>query len=143
MREGTVEDVAAIIHVRTSVLENHLDVAAMAVLGITSESLAANMTSGDLGCWVEEADDEVVAFAMTDKRDGQIFALFVLPGYEGRGFGRRLLAAAVAWLRQHGHGEAWLATGPGTRADGFYAALGWQADGFDARGEKVYRIEIA
>jgi GNAT superfamily N-acetyltransferase len=129
IRPGRASDMADITHVRTSVAENHLSVAQMAELGITPESIIAEMESGDLGCWVAEDVGRVIAFSMADRRDASIFALFVLPDHEGRGHGTRLLDACERWLRAQGHRSASLTTGRGTKAHDFYLRRGWQVTG--------------
>jgi GNAT superfamily N-acetyltransferase len=86
--------------------------------------------------WVAEDDGEVVAFCYADRDKASIWALFVRPGYEGRGLARSLLGMAVAWLFAQGHERVHLSTGAGTRADRFYAAQGW-------RREPVGATEIA
>ena len=129
IRPGRASDMADITHVRTSVVENHLSVAQMAELGITPESIIAEMESGDLGCWVAEDVGRVIAFSMADRRDASIFALFVLPDHEGRGHGTRLLDACERWLRAQGHRSASLTTGRGTKAHDFYLRRGWQVTG--------------
>ncbi len=115
----------AITHVRTSVTENHLSVAQMAEIGITPEAIIADMTAGHLGCFVAEEHGGIVGFSMADSRDGGLFALFVLPDHEGKGHGRALLAAAESWLAARGITEAWLSTGPETKAFAFYQRQGW------------------
>jgi GNAT superfamily N-acetyltransferase len=126
IRPGRAADMADITHVRTSVIENHLSVAQMAELGITPGSIIAEMESGDLGCWVAEDAGRVIAFSIADRRDGSIFALFVLPAHEGKGHGTRLLDACERWLMDQGHRSATLSTGRGTKAHGFYLRRGWQ-----------------
>jgi GNAT superfamily N-acetyltransferase len=51
---------------------------------------------------VVEVRGEVVAFAVGDARDGNIWALFVAPGHEGHGYGRRLHDIMVDWLAAQG-----------------------------------------
>lgn len=121
------EDMPAITHVRISVTENHLSIEQMAERGITRESVMADIAAGDLGAWVAEESGEIVAFAMADRRDGSLFALFTKPGCEGRGHGSALLAEAEAWLADTGHREFWLSTARGSRAAKFYAGKGWIA----------------
>ncbi len=125
IRAGLPSDMPAITHVRTSVRENHLSVEQMAARGII-----ADMEAGHLGTWVAEAEGRIATFSMADRRDGSIFALFVLPEHEGRGFGTALLAACENWFRQQGLREANLSTGRDTKAHAFYLHRGWlESDG--------------
>lgn len=135
-------NMAAVFDLRTSVVENHLGPEELAARGITPEGVQHDLDAGDLGGWVAEEGGCVVAFSMADRRDGQIFALFTLPGHEGRGHGTRLLAAATGWLRDRGFAEAWLTTDPGTRAERFYASRGWTRHGLAPNGEALFRLTL-
>jgi len=140
IRQGRPEDMGELLALRTSVVENHLSLAEMAARGITPEGVLASMAAGDLCCFVVEDEEGIAGFSMSDRRDGQVFALFVRPGKEGRGHGGQLLAAALDWLAERGHHNAWLTTGPGTRAERFYRARGWQPDGMAEDGDVVLRL---
>ena len=70
---------------------------------------------------------------MVDRRDGSIFALFVLPEFEGRGYGTALLVACENDLAARGIADAWLSTGSGTKAAAFYARHGWTPTGADPK----------
>ncbi|WP_373502826.1 N-acetyltransferase family protein [Aestuariivirga sp.] len=129
IRIGRAADMGDITRVRTSVTENHLSVEQMAAIGITPEGLIADMQAGDLGCWVAEAEGEVVGFSMADRRDGNVFALFVLPEHEGKGHGSALLDVCETWIKSHGIAEARLDTGAGTKAHAFYLRRGWRLTG--------------
>ena len=76
--------------------------------------------------WVAEVSGAIVAFCYADSVDGSIWALFVQPGWEGRGLARHLLGLAIDWLFATGHDSVALTTAAGTRADRFYAAHGWR-----------------
>jgi GNAT superfamily N-acetyltransferase len=132
IRNPRPEDLPAITQVRISVTENHLSVEQMAERSITPQSVIAEIAAGDLGAWVCEEKEEVVAFAMADRRDVSIFALFTKPGCEGRGYGSQLLAEAEAWLAAQGHREFWLSTARGSTAEKFYAHRGWMPAGENA-----------
>ena len=83
----------------------------------------------DLGrTWVVESDGEIVAFA-TGYKAGSIWALFVHPDHEGRGHGKALHSTMVNWLWSLGLSRLWLTTAPGSRAERFYIAQGWQPCG--------------
>lgn len=85
--------------------------------------------------WVVEERGEVVGFAVGDKRDGNVWALFVHPDHEGHGHGRRLHDAMVSWLWAQGLDRLWLTTDPSTRAQAFYEAADWQRAGQAEHGE--------
>jgi len=126
IRPGQVADLPAIMRIRTAVSENHLSVEQMAEIGITENSIATEMTEGDLGCWVAIDGGEIAGFSMADRRDGSIFALFMDAAHEGKGHGSALLAACETWLREQGHAKARLTTGRDTKAFAFYRRRGWQ-----------------
>lgn len=89
----------------------------------------------DLGrTWVVETDGEIVAFA-SGYNTGSVWALFVHPDHESRGYGKALHSTMVNWLWSQGHTRLWLTTDPGTRAERFYISQGWQPHGIVADGE--------
>ncbi|MBM3209257.1 GNAT family N-acetyltransferase [Candidatus Shapirobacteria bacterium] len=52
------------------------------------------------GIWVAENEDEIIGFCMA-RREGEnnrVGAIYVLPCYQGRGFGRLLIERAFDWL---------------------------------------------
>jgi ribosomal protein S18 acetylase RimI-like enzyme len=61
---------------------------------------------------------------------GEVYAIYVDPGCQGRGGGRRLLAAAEQKRAGAGFTDAslWVLAGNGP-ARGFYEAQGWHGDG--------------
>jgi len=70
--------------------------------------------------------------------------LAVLPEFEARGIGRRLLTLVVEWLRSCNHHRIWLAASPdpSVRAYGFYRSLGWHATGERLRnGDEILVLE--
>jgi GNAT superfamily N-acetyltransferase len=135
LRQARREDVAAIQRVRASVRENRLrsrrisDAEVLRYLELLGRG------------WVVEVDGEVVAFAIGDATIGNIWALFVDPRHQRRGFGRRLHDEMVDWLWSQGLQHLWLTTEPGTRAERFYEAAGWQRAGVTAHGEIHFRID--
>ncbi|MFZ3387562.1 GNAT family N-acetyltransferase [Buttiauxella gaviniae] len=123
VRPAQLSDVESIFIVRTSVTENHLSREEMRAMGIT-ESTVSNMIEEGRCAWVATNDDEVVGFSMILREKGSLFGLFVLPAYEGRGIGRRLIKIAEQELFKH-HDVAWLETDKNSRAAKFYMQLGW------------------
>ena len=75
--------------------------------------------------WVAEEHGVVVGFAIGNKTNGNVWALFVDPRFEGRGVGRRLQDAMLQWLFAEGVPRLWLTTDPESRARRFYEATGW------------------
>lgn len=140
LRLATPEDVDALFAIRTAVRENALSREQLADLGITPESIATMLATAPCA-WVVEVEKEVVGFSLVDLSAAEVFALFVRPEWQGRGFGSRLLAAAETVLFRH-HGLIWLVTdgAPAVRANAFYQAHGWrqvaQLEGADVRYEK-------
>jgi GNAT superfamily N-acetyltransferase len=141
LREATAADLPGITRVRTSVRENLLTVEQLRARGITEASVAASFL-GDSKGWVAEHAGEIVAFAIADRATRSIFALFVLPEWEGRGLGSQLLDLALGWLRANGAGVVWLTTGPETKAARFYERRGWVATGRQGGGDTRYEIDL-
>ncbi|MDP9177877.1 MAG: GNAT family N-acetyltransferase [Gemmatimonadota bacterium] len=142
VREAAAADMPALFSIRTSVRENHLDLVKLAERGVTPASVAAMLDATDQRVWVAEDGNVIVALSMADARTGTVFAVFVHPSAEGRGFGRAVLRVAEDWLFEAGWEKIQLQTdeAPHTRAHRFYQAAGWElagpADHGDVRYEK-------
>jgi GNAT superfamily N-acetyltransferase len=100
-------------------------------VGLPANESSAISEARKLRGWVAEDAGRIVAFSMAYGAEGKVFALFTLPGFEGRGCGSRLLDEALTWLKSLGHERAWLSTGRGTRAQAFYERRGWIIEGHD------------
>jgi GNAT superfamily N-acetyltransferase len=135
LRVAVREDVAEIQRVRHAVRENTIRPGV-----ITDADVLAHLEVLGRG-WVMEADGVIRAFAIGNARSGNIWALFVEQGHEGRGHGRRLHDAMLAWLWSQGLPRLWLSTGPDTRAAGFYRAAGWRDAGRTRHGEIRFEID--
>jgi GNAT superfamily N-acetyltransferase len=134
LRQAEARDIPAIQRVRASVRENRL---LSTVISDDDVRKAIELTGRG---WVVESDGEVVAFAICNATDGNVWALFVHPDHERRGHGRRLHDAMVAWLWSRGVEHLWLTTQPGTRAEEFYATAGWVRTGLTSRGEIRFEL---
>lgn len=133
IRPATEADVEAVFHIRTSVKENHLSLEQMTAMGITPDAIWEAIAAESCA-WLAEAGGKAVGFAMVDMEEGCVFAAFVLPEWEGRGLGRRLMAEAEARLFRR-HETIWLETDGRSRASGFYAHLGWKPTATDGNGD--------
>lgn len=133
-RAARLDDLDELYDIRFSVLENQEP----DPTAIPTPRVTAVLEEG--GSWLCESDGRPVGFTMASAsgREPNLFALFIRPGYEGRGIGRRLLALAEDWLRAQGVREARLSTDPGTRADRFYAEAGWERGAVGPDGEVRY-----
>lgn len=123
VRQAMAADVPAIQRIRHAVTENRLT-----SRRIADAEVIEHLERHGRG-WVAEWRGAVAGFAIGDARDGNIWALFVDPPCAGRGIGRQLHDEMVAWLWRQGLDRLHLCTEPGTRAEGFYRAAGWQALG--------------
>lgn len=122
--------------VRLAVNENRLSNPARITPAMYADHL------GPLGqSWVCEGEGRIVGFSSAAVRDASIWALFVLPEFEGRGIGKRLLALATEWLFEQGATRVVLGTAAGTRADAFYARVGWRRGALRDDGEVEFTLE--
>ena len=129
LREAVTADIPAIFRVRCAVVENTLRLGA-----ITDHEVQLQIEQSGRG-WVIESDGSVVAFAIGNATNGNVWALFVLPDYEGLGYGTLLHNGMVHWLWSRGLEVLWLTTGERTRARAFYEALGWRCTGLAEHGQ--------
>lgn len=134
VRVATDRDIAAIMQVRYAVHENRL------TSGVISDADVHREIFDSGRGWVIEVEGQVRAFAIGNARSGNIWALFVHPDFEGRGFGRRLHDEMVNWLWARGLARLVLSTDPGTRAERFYRARGWRDTGLAANGEIGFEL---
>jgi len=125
-RELAPADVPALFHVRTRTRENTYTLEELHALGITVDSVTEKLASSFKG-WLCADADQVVAFCMADRSTGELWVIAVLPEYEGKGIGDRLMSFAEDWLWSVGCERAWLTTDVDTtlRAYGFYRHRGW------------------
>jgi GNAT superfamily N-acetyltransferase len=129
LRQALVADIPGMHRVRLAVKENRL-----ASTVITESDYQPAIETSGRG-WVVEIDGRVVAFAIGNKTNGNIWALFVDPAHEGRGYGRLLHDEMIKWLRGQGVKTLWLTTQASTRAERFYEKAGWLRVGTTATGE--------
>jgi GNAT superfamily N-acetyltransferase len=143
VRETQADDIEEMFSVRARTRQNPAGKEWLATQGITPASFAANMASGKVKGWCCFDESVLVGFCNGDGTSGEVLVLAVLPDYEGKGIGKRLLSCVVEWLRSSGFEQPWLAASPDSRirAHGFYRALGWQPTGKSlANGDEILQL---
>ena len=90
--------------------------------------------------WVCEIDNQVVGFAIADLVDNNIWALFVHPGFEKMGIGKKLHNEMMNWYFTKTSKTVWLGTAPDTRAEKFYREAGWKEVGVHGKGEIKFEM---
>jgi GNAT superfamily N-acetyltransferase len=130
-RETLPSDIEGLFSVRARTRESAISKEGLASIGVTTESIAKQMASGRVKGWVCLDSSTLVGFCNGDGDTGEVLVIAVLPEYERRGIGTRLLSRVVEWLRSVSSNTIWLAASPDTRirAHGFYRSLGWRPNG--------------
>lgn len=137
VREAVAADIDAMHAIRMAVNENRLTDPSWLTPEVYRAHLADTATSNS---WVCERDGRILGFSVARQTQADIWALFVDPAHEGRGVGRRLIAAATDWLFARGVETVSLSTTPDTRADAFYRANGWLRGEHTDKGEVMFRL---
>lgn len=134
LRQAVRADVRGIRRVRRAVTENRLRSRL-----ISDEEVIDAIERTGRG-WVIECENTVIGFAIGNAENGNIWALFIDPGHEARGYGRRLHDEMTGWLFARGLRRLWLTTDAGTRAERFYKRAGWQNCGRSPSGEVIFEL---
>jgi GNAT superfamily N-acetyltransferase len=134
LRAATRADLSRVHEVRHGTAENRLTNPAL----VTDEEIAWYLDHAIF--LVSENEEGVQGFTCVNHQTGYVWALFVIDEAQGQGHGTSLLDAAMTQLRQAGHRQAYLSTGTGTKAEGFYMARGWKPMGVNMHGEVVFRL---
>jgi len=134
LRSATRADLPRIGAIRHGTAENRLSDPSL----VTDAEVAWYMDQAIF--LVSEDELGVQGFTCVNHQTGYVWALFVIDEAQGRGHGTELLDAAMARLREVGHRQAFLTTGSGTKAEGFYRSKGWQPMGKNMKGEVVFRL---
>jgi len=144
IRPAVPADAAACVAMRGLTRENAVPPESLAAMGITPETWAAGIASGQLPGHVALAPDGALAgYGFGDAGTGEVVVLALLPAFEGQGIGQTLLARVVQDLRAAGHTRLFLgcARDPATRSHGFYRRLGWRHTGeFDANDDEILEL---
>lgn len=123
--------------VRLSVKENVLNNPAR----ISAADYTDYLTRRGRG-WVAEDAGHIVGFAIVDKQEHSVWALFVHPNFDQRGIGKELHQRLLDWYFAQSAEPLWLSTTPGTRAEEFYRRQGWQQTGRTSSGEVRFELTM-
>ena len=134
-REAQVSDIPQIQIVRHSVKENVLSDPAL----VTDKDCEEFLMVRSKG-WVCEVDGKIVGFSVADLKENNIWALFVHPGYEAKGIGKKLHNEMLNWYFDQTQEKVWLGTSPNTRAENFYRKNGWKEVGVHGKGEIKFEM---
>ncbi|WP_299701747.1 GNAT family N-acetyltransferase [uncultured Pontibacter sp.] len=134
-REATAADIPQLQFVRHSVKENILSDPTL----VTDELCALYLTERGKG-WVCKVNGQLVGFAIVDLLDHNVWALFLLPEFEGQGIGKQLHRIMLDWYFQQTKEPIWLGTDPGTRAEQFYRRQGWREMGIHGSSEIKFEM---
>ena len=137
-REARITDIPQIQVVRNSVKENMLSNPTL-VTDKDCENYLVNRGKG----WVCEIDDRIVGFAIVDLIDHSVWALFVQPGFDKKGIGKKLHDDMLDWYFSQTDSAIWLSTAPNTRAEKFYRKAGWKEVGLHGKGEIKFEMAAA
>lgn len=142
-RWATPADAPECVRLRGVTRENAVSESRLASLGITVESWAKDIESGELAGFVCLSDGELAGYCFGSSSSGEVVVLALQAAYENRGIGRQLLAKVVDHLHQLGHTKLFLgcSSDPEVRSYGFYRHLGWKSTGkLDRHGDEILEL---
>jgi GNAT superfamily N-acetyltransferase len=134
-REAEINDIPQIQVVRHAVKENVLSNPAL----VTDDDCREFLLVRGKG-WVCEIENRIIGFAIADLKEDNIWALFVHPGHERKGIGKKLQRLMLDWYFSQNKLSVWLGTSPNTRAEKFYRKAGWRETGKRANGEIKFEL---
>ncbi len=144
-RQAVPEDAEQYIVLRGQTRENAFSREELGKLGITAQSWGEGIAKGAFSGHVACVDEKMVGYCFGDSESGEIVVLALLPDYEGKGIGKRLLQMAVDDFKQQGFDKLFLgcSSDPGVRSYGFYRHLGWQPTGkHDEVGDEILELRL-
>ena len=124
-RQAIPEDIPQIQIVRNSVKENQLSNPNL----IPDDLVEEFITKRGKG-FVCEKDDKIVGFSIVDFVENNVWALFLLPEFEGKGIGKKLHQLMLDEYFSKTKETIWLSTEANSRAETFYKKHGWKNAGF-------------
>mgnify|MGYP003616735641 FL=1 len=124
-RQAIPEDIPQIQIVRNSVKENQLSNPNL----IPDELVEEFITKRGKG-FVCEIDDKIVGFSIVDFVENNVWALFLLPDFEGKRIGKKLHQLMLDEYFSKTKETIWLSTEANSRAEIIYKKQGWKNAGF-------------
>jgi GNAT superfamily N-acetyltransferase len=134
-REASTDDIPQIQLVRNSVKENMLSDPAL----VPDNDVEDYINKRGKG-WVCKIDNTIVGFAIVSVTDHNVWALFIQPGYDKKGIGKKLHDEMISWYFSQTNVAIWLGTAPKTRAEEFYRKAGWKEIGAHGKGEIKFEM---
>ena len=135
-REATVNDIDNYMIVRMAVTENVLNNPAL----VPREDNVDYLTKYGKG-WVCEMNGQIVGFSIVGLVQRNVWALFVMPAFEGKGIGGKLHDMMMDWYFTQTGETIWLGTEHGTKAATFYKKRGWREVG--THGDDEIKMEMS
>lgn len=136
-REATVNDIDNYMVVRMAVKENVLNNPAL----VPREDNVAYLTKHGKG-WVCEIENRIVGFSVVGLTQRNVWALFVLPEFEGKGIGKKLHDIMIDWYFSETNDTIWLGTEQNTKAENFYKNRGWTVVGMHGADETKFEMKF-
>ena len=124
-RQAIPEDIPQIQIVRNSVKENQLSNPNL----IPDELVKEFITKRGKG-FVCEIDDKIVGFSIVNFVENNVWALFLLPDFEGKRIGKKLHQLMLDEYFSKTKETIWLSTEANSRAEIIYKKQGWKNAGF-------------
>ena len=123
-RQAIPEDIPQIQIVRNSVKENHLSNPNL----IPDDLVEEFITKRGKG-FVCEIDKKIVGFSIVDFVENNVWALFLLPDFEGKRIGKKIHQLMLDEYFSKTKETIWLSTEANSRAEIFYKKQGWKNAG--------------
>ncbi len=134
IRQAQRQDIPAMHRIRLAVDENQLTSAV-----ITEAHYVPEIEISGRG-WVVEDSGNILGFGIANQKTASIWALFVDPPQQGKGYGKALLTTMVNWLFAQGERLIQLYTEANTRAEQWYLANGWRSLGLQPNGDCLLQL---
>lgn len=143
-RNAEALDMQKCMEIRGMTRDNPMNINELASIGVNTSSWCPLIESGEFLGKVCEVNDVLAGFCFGESESGEILVLAILPEYEGKGIGTKLLSIVGDKLLHAGSNQLWLAASPdpSIRAYGFYRALGWTDTGkLDEHGDQILVLQ--